>query len=65
MKDGRVIDHNKKEKVINSKIFMDVNISKPIIYSLFNDLRKEGIDFKKFPTSIPEALELLEEFLKN
>ncbi len=64
MKNGKVIAHDTKEHIINSKRFIDLNISHPIMFSLFSDLRKEGIEIKKLPTSIPEALELLKDFIR-
>ncbi|MFX1276638.1 MAG: energy-coupling factor ABC transporter ATP-binding protein [Promethearchaeota archaeon] len=65
MKDGKVIEHENKENVMNSKNFNDLNISHPFIYSIFNDLRKEGISINKIPSSIPEAIRFLQENIKK
>ena len=64
MKEGKVIDYDKKDKILNSKNFKDLNISHPIVYSIFNELRNEGIFSGKIPSSIPEALQLLQKHVK-
>ena len=62
MSDGFVLEHDTKEKVINGKTFQDLNLNKPIIYSIFSQLKKENLFKDKIPASISEAIEF---FQKN
>ena len=64
MKEGKVIDYDKKDNILNSKSFNELNISHPIIYTLFKELRNEGIYYGKIPSSITEALQLLQKHVK-
>ncbi|MFX1259051.1 MAG: energy-coupling factor ABC transporter ATP-binding protein [Promethearchaeota archaeon] len=54
--DGKILDHDTKEKVINGEDFQKLNINKPVIYSIFNQLKKEKVYNDKIPASIPEAI---------
>ncbi len=59
MKNGSIIEHDTCEKIINGEKFQNLRLNKPIIYSIFNELKKEKLYSKKIPTSIPEAVKLL------
>ena len=59
MKNGGVIEHGSCEKVINGENFQNLRLNKPIIYSIFNKLKKENLYNKNIPTSIPEAIKSL------
>ena len=59
MKNGGVIEHGSCEKVINGKNFQNLRLNKPVIYSIFNKLKKENLYNKNIPTSIPEAIKSL------
>ena len=59
MKNGGVIEHGSCEKVINGKKFQNLRLNKPVIYSIFNKLKKENLYNKNIPTSIPEAIKSL------
>ncbi|MEE9377413.1 MAG: ABC transporter ATP-binding protein [Candidatus Lokiarchaeia archaeon] len=59
MKNGGVIEHGSCEKVINGKEFQNLRLNKPVIYSIFNKLKKENLYNKNIPTSIPEAIKSL------
>ncbi|MFX1315660.1 MAG: energy-coupling factor ABC transporter ATP-binding protein [Promethearchaeota archaeon] len=61
MKDGKVIEHNNRETVINGDNFQTLRLNKPLIYSIFNQLKKENLYNKSIPTSIPKAIN----YLKN
>ncbi|TET57745.1 MAG: ATP-binding cassette domain-containing protein [Promethearchaeota archaeon] len=65
MKSGEVIEHGSCEKVINGKNFQSLRLNKPVIYSIFNKLKKEKLYNKKIPTSIPEAVKSLKMLLSN
>lgn len=59
MKNGKVLEHNIREKVINGDNFQNLKLNKPIVYSIFNELKKEKIFRGNIPASIPEAIESL------
>lgn len=62
MSNGSVLEHDTKEKIINGKTFQDLNLNKPIIYSIFSQLKKENLFKEKIPASISEAIDY---FQKN
>ncbi len=53
MKEGRVLIHDSTEKVLESEVFDNLNINKPIIYSIFNQL---NVYQKSIPFSLDQAL---------
>ncbi|MFX0057039.1 MAG: energy-coupling factor ABC transporter ATP-binding protein [Candidatus Hodarchaeota archaeon] len=53
---GKIIAHDIKGEVINSEKFKRLHINKPIIFSIFNQLKKYNIFENKIPTSIEEIL---------
>ncbi len=59
MKDGKVIEFGAREKVINGKNFLNLRLNKPVIYSIFSKLKNDNLFNQKIPTSIPEAVKLL------
>ena len=60
MSNGYVLEHDTKEKIINGKTFQDLNLNKPIIYSIFSQLKKENLFKEKIPASISEAINYLQ-----
>ena len=62
MSNGSALEHDTKEKIINGKTFEDLNLNKPIIYSIFSQLKKENLFKEKIPASISEAIDY---FQKN
>ena len=62
MSNGYVLEHDTKENIINGKTFQDLNLNKPIIYSIFSQLKKENLFKEKIPASISEAIDY---FQKN
>jgi len=63
IKDGFIIEHDTKEKIINGENFSNMNLNHPVIYSIFYQLKKEKLFNKKLPGSIPEAIELLKNLM--
>jgi len=59
IKEGRILAHDKKEKVIVSDHFRTLNINKPVIYSIFKQLKFQGQLGSKYPISVEEAIELM------
>jgi len=59
MKRGHVLEQGSREKVINGKNFQTLRVNKPVIYSIFNTLKKEKLYEKMIPPSIPEAIRSL------
>jgi len=54
--EGKIIAHDNKESIINSENFRRLNINKPIIYSIFTQLRSLNLFENQFPTSIEETI---------
>ncbi len=59
MKESKIITHGTKEKVINSSIFENLNINKPKIYSIFNELKNRDRFQYDIPISIKGAIRIL------
>ena len=59
MKNGSIIEYDSRENVINGENFQKLRLNKPIIFSIFNKLKKEKLFNKNIPTSIPEAVKSL------
>jgi len=59
MKQGEILAHNKKENVVDSKEFENLDINKPVIYSIFNHLKRENLIHTSLPTSINDAVSIL------
>ncbi|MFX0031608.1 MAG: energy-coupling factor ABC transporter ATP-binding protein, partial [Candidatus Hodarchaeota archaeon] len=61
MKQGKILAHDKKENIVNSKEFETLEINKPVIYSIFNQLKRENLIHTNLPTSINDAVSILKE----
>lgn len=59
MKEGQVLDHNAKNKIINTKTFEKLNVNKPKMYSIFNELRNRNQFQHDLPVSIQDAINIL------
>jgi len=59
MKESEIKSHGTKEKVINSSIFENLNINKPKIYSIFNELKNRDRFQYDIPISIKGAISIL------
>ncbi len=59
MKEGEVLDHGPKDKIINTNTFENSNVNKPKIYSIFNELKKLHQFQHDIPVSIQGAINLL------
>ncbi|MHA1192834.1 MAG: energy-coupling factor ABC transporter ATP-binding protein [Promethearchaeota archaeon] len=53
MKEGRILIHDSTEKVLESEVFDNLNINKPVIYSIFKQLDSNQ---KSIPVSLEQAL---------
>ena len=54
--EGKILEHDTKENVINGESFQTLNINKPVIYTIFNELKKKNLYKNKIPASIPEVI---------
>ncbi|TXT62128.1 MAG: putative HMP/thiamine import ATP-binding protein YkoD [Promethearchaeota archaeon] len=63
MKEGEILEQDTKEKVINGKIFKELKINKPLIYSIFHDLKERNLIEAPIPVSLHEAINLLKQKL--
>ncbi|UCD01318.1 MAG: ABC transporter ATP-binding protein [Promethearchaeota archaeon] len=59
IKRGSIIEHGSRERVINGDNFQNLRLNIPVIYSIFNKLKKENLYRKNIPSSIPEAIKSL------
>ncbi|MFX0075292.1 MAG: energy-coupling factor ABC transporter ATP-binding protein [Candidatus Hermodarchaeota archaeon] len=59
MKDGEVLDHGAKDSIINTTTFENLNINKPKIYSIFNELKYRNQFEYDIPVSIQDAVKIL------
>ena len=59
MKDGRIIEHNSRDNVLNGLKFQNLKLNKPVIYTIFKELRKRNLIKGNIPASIPAALDLI------
>ena len=59
MKNGGVIEHDSLEIVFNGENFQNLNLNKPVIYTIFKKLKEENLFEGKIPTSIPEVVQSL------
>jgi len=57
--EGKILEHDTKENVINKDNFQNLVINKPVIYSIFNQLKKEKLYNDKIPTSILATIKYL------
>ncbi|MHA1294918.1 MAG: energy-coupling factor ABC transporter ATP-binding protein [Promethearchaeota archaeon] len=63
MKDGKIIEHDSKEIVINGNNFQKLNINHPIIFSIFNELKKSNLFSERLPSSINDAINQLKKII--
>ena len=63
MKEGQVLDHDVKDKIINTKIFEKLNVNKPKMYSIFNELRNRNQFQQDLPVSIQDAINILKSII--
>ncbi len=57
--EGKILEHDTKDNIINKDTFQNLIINKPVIYSIFNQLKKEKLYNDKIPTSILETIKYL------
>ena len=53
---ARILEHGKRDEVLNSENFQRLNINKPIIYSVFTKLKTENLYTDNIPASIDDAI---------
>jgi energy-coupling factor transporter ATP-binding protein EcfA2 len=63
MRGGEVLDYGIKDKIINSDTFKSLNINKPKIYSVFNELRNRNQFQHDIPVSIPDAIKIIKSII--
>ena len=61
--EGKIIEHDLKENVINGNNFDKIHINKPLIYSIAQRLKEKNLYKDKIPASIPEAMEFFEKWV--
>ncbi|MFX1337501.1 MAG: energy-coupling factor ABC transporter ATP-binding protein [Promethearchaeota archaeon] len=60
LENARIVEHGKRDDVLNSENFQRLNINKPVIYSVFSRLKSENLYQNNIPASIDEALRYLQ-----
>jgi ABC-type cobalamin/Fe3+-siderophores transport system ATPase subunit len=61
LENAQILEHGKRDEVLNGKNFQRLNINKPVMYSVFSKLKDENLFKDKVPASIDEAIK----YLKN
>ncbi|HEY0089930.1 MAG TPA: ABC transporter ATP-binding protein [Candidatus Lokiarchaeia archaeon] len=61
--EGKIIEHDLKENVINGNNFDKIHINKPLIYTIMRQLKKKNLYDNKIPASISEAMEFFEKIV--
>ncbi|MHA2129919.1 MAG: energy-coupling factor ABC transporter ATP-binding protein [Promethearchaeota archaeon] len=56
MAKGKVVEHGTCDDVINGMNFQNLNLNRPVIYTIFNRLKEENLFRGKIPLSIPAAI---------
>ncbi len=65
MKDGRVLEHDVKERVINGEHFQKTRVNYPFIYSIFAQLKADNIYSGQIPCSIQDGVNIIKGFIKK
>jgi len=65
MKNGKVVEFGDKENVINGDNFKDLRLNKPVIYSIFSNLKNKSLFKGKIPTSISDVVNYLKSKIEN
>jgi len=60
---GKVIEHDSRDNVINGTNFQTLKLNKPVIYTIFNRLKNENLFPRKIPASIPAAIDSIKKLL--
>lgn len=53
---AKILEHEKRDEVLNGENFQRLNINKPVIYSVFTKLKSEKLYKDRVPASIDEAI---------
>ena len=59
IKGGKVIEHDLKEIVLNGSNFRQLDVNKPVIYSIISQLKEASLYKDKIPDSIEQAIAYL------
>ncbi|MFX1391435.1 MAG: energy-coupling factor ABC transporter ATP-binding protein [Promethearchaeota archaeon] len=62
MKNGFMLEYDSSEKVINGSNFQNLELNKPVIYSIFSKLKEEKLFLKNIPRSIIKAIQELKKY---
>lgn len=60
---GMILEHGEKDEVINGQNFENLQINHPLIYDVFNSLKKADLYNDNLPTSPQNATEVLKKLL--
>lgn len=64
MKNGEIIDHDDRTSIINGINFQNLQINKPKIYSIFNELKRAKKYGKEIPITIEDAARILNNLIQ-
>ncbi|MFW9894608.1 MAG: energy-coupling factor ABC transporter ATP-binding protein [Candidatus Thorarchaeota archaeon] len=59
MKNGCIVEHDSLDVVLNGDKFQNLNLNKPVFYTIFKKLKDENLYQGSIPTSIPEVVKSL------
>jgi hypothetical protein len=63
--DGKILEYEDKDKVLNGTNFEKLQINHPFIYDVFNSLKSKNLYDDKIPTSPKLATNALSKLLKK
>jgi len=64
IKNGQIIEHDEKNKVINGNYFKELPINKPKIFSFFSQLEKNQLYKGNIPITVLDAVKILNELMQ-
>ncbi|TFG26825.1 MAG: ABC transporter ATP-binding protein [Promethearchaeota archaeon] len=53
---ARILEHGLRDEVINGENFLRLNINKPVLYSIFSELKNKRLYHENIPPSIDKAI---------
>jgi len=62
LENAQILEHGKRDEVLNGENFQRLNINKPVIYSVFSKLKHEKLYKEQVPASIDEAIRYFQNY---
>ncbi|MHA1805768.1 MAG: energy-coupling factor ABC transporter ATP-binding protein [Promethearchaeota archaeon] len=62
MKDGKVLAHDSAKNIVNGELYPKIEINKPMIYSVFHELKEKRLFRGNIPISIESAINWIKNY---